>query len=93
MNQSQLVDAISSSATNQGVSKTAIKFVLDELTKKVQSELKKGGDVTLPGLVKFSAVNKPARTGRNPSTGASLQIPAKTVPKVAVLKQLKDALL
>ena len=92
MNQNQLVDKISGCGHNQGVSKTAIKFVLDELTAAVKAELKAGGDVTLPGLVKFSAVSKPARTGRNPATGAALQIPAKTVPKVAVLKAFKDAL-
>jgi nucleoid DNA-binding protein len=42
--------------------------------------LTKGDEVTIPGFGKFSAVQRAARTGRNPATGAELEIKAITVP-------------
>jgi len=46
---------------------------------------------TVTSLFKIKTQDKPAKTGRNPSTGKELQIPAKTVVKFTVLKPLKDA--
>jgi DNA-binding protein HU-beta len=48
---------------------------------------------TLPGLGKLVLVNRKARTGRNPATGATIQIPAKRVVKFRVAKAAKDAIL
>jgi DNA-binding protein HU-beta len=91
MNQAQLIDAISNHHGNEGVSKVAIKFVLDAQSEIAQSELKAGGEVTLPGLGKLSVSKRAARTGRNPATGAELKIKAKNVPKFSAAKALKDA--
>ena len=48
---------------------------------------------TLPGLGKVVLVNRKARTGRTPATGETIKIPAKTVVKARIAKQLKDAVL
>ena len=48
---------------------------------------------TFPGVGKLVLVNRKARIGRNPATGAEIKIPAKTVVKARIAKQLKDAVL
>jgi DNA-binding protein HU-beta len=48
---------------------------------------------TLPGLGKLVLVNRKARMGRNPTTGATIKIPAKRVVKFRVAKACKDAIL
>ena len=48
---------------------------------------------TLPGIGKLVLVNRKARLGRNPATGAQIQIPAKRVVKFRVAKACKDAIL
>ncbi|HAS84425.1 MAG TPA: DNA-binding protein, partial [Verrucomicrobia bacterium] len=48
---------------------------------------------TLPGIGKLMLVERAERQGRNPSSGESITIPAKTVVKFRVAKACKDALL
>ncbi len=48
---------------------------------------------TLPGLGKLVLVNRKARMGRNPATGATIKIPAKRVVKFRIAKACKDAIL
>jgi DNA-binding protein HU-beta len=48
---------------------------------------------TIPGIGKLVLVDRKARVGRNPSTGAPMQIPAKKVLKFRVAKAAKDAIL
>ena len=48
---------------------------------------------TIPGLGKLVLVKRNARTGRNPATGETIQIPAKKVVKFRVAKAAKDAIL
>ncbi len=78
MNKSDLVDAMASDA---GITKAAAKSALDSLTANVTSTLKKGGKVSLVGWGTWSISNRAARTGRNPQTGAAIQIKAKNVVK------------
>ena len=66
------------------------KLFLDALTGLVEKNIKKGGDVPLRGLGKFKVVKRKARMGRNPATGEAIKIPAKTVVRFTVAKQLKD---
>ena len=47
----------------------------------------------LPGLGKVKLIKRPARTGRNPATGETIKIKAKTVVKIVACKALKDAIL
>jgi DNA-binding protein HU-beta len=49
-------------------------------------------DITLPGIGKLKVTERPARTGRNPSTGAAIEIAAKKVIKLVVAKGLTDAI-
>ena len=53
--------------------------------------LKSGQEVSIAGLGIFEAKTRAARTGRNPRTGESIQIPAMRVPKFRAAKALKDA--
>ena len=48
---------------------------------------------TIPGLGKLVLVNRKARMGRNPATGATIRIPAKRVVKFRVAKAAKDAIM
>ncbi|HAF44698.1 MAG TPA: HU family DNA-binding protein [Gallionellaceae bacterium] len=91
MNQAELINKISSNATNEGISKTTIKWVLDQQGLAAQDELANGGEVTLIGIGKLTVKQSAARKGRNPATGAEMQIAAKKAPKFSAAKALKDA--
>lgn len=91
MNQAELVNAIAEHHSNTGVSKTAIKFVLDAQADVIKAELYTGGEVTLPGVGKLSVSERAARTARNPRTGEEIAVPAKKAPKFSAIKALKDA--
>ena len=58
-----------------------------------EKELKRSGEFVLPGMVKLVVQKRKARMGRNPATGEAIKIPAKTVVKARIAKQLKDAVL
>lgn len=57
----------------------------------IVESLKTGDEVSIAGLGIFSAKMRNARTGRNPRTGESIEIPAMRVPKFRAAKALKDA--
>jgi len=78
MNKAELIDAISKDAN---LSKADAKRALESLTGNVTKALKKGDKVALIGFGTFSISNRSARTGRNPQTGATIQIKAKKVAK------------
>ncbi|MEK7670522.1 MAG: HU family DNA-binding protein [Bacteroidota bacterium] len=65
--------------------------VLEEIASLAYREAK--NSFTLPGIGKLVLVDRKARMGRNPATGASIQIPAKTVVKFRVAKAAKEAVL
>ena len=88
MKKSELVQIISSKS---GLSKTQVTEVLSAFTATITDVLKDGDQVILPGLCTFSTTTRSARTGRNPQTGATIQIPAARVPKIKAGKNLKDA--
>jgi DNA-binding protein HU-beta len=73
------------------VSKKTAAKLLEELSALAYKEAKKG--FTLPGLGKLVLVNRKARLGRNPMTGATIKIPAKKVVKFRVAKAAKDSIL
>jgi DNA-binding protein HU-beta len=91
MNQTGMIDAICKHHSNTGVSRVAIKFVLDAQSEIAQKELANGGEIPLHGLGKLSVTEKAARKGRNSATGKEIDIPAKRVPKFSAAKALKDA--
>jgi DNA-binding protein HU-beta len=55
----------------------------------IAAQLGAGNEVKLTGFGKFSVSQRAAREGRNPQTGATLQIPAKTVPKFGAGAELR----
>ena len=65
----------------------------DELQQLSERELKRCGEFVLPGMAKLVVQNRKARMGRNPATGEEIRIPAKTVVKARIAKQLKDSVL
>lgn len=78
MNKSQLIDAIASEAK---LTKVDAKKALEAFVKVTGTTLKKGDKIALIGFGSFSVAAKPARTGRNPRTGAAIKIAAKKVVK------------
>lgn len=88
MNKSDLIAAMAEAAD---ISKAAAGRALDSLTDKIAEELSKGGSVSVIGFGTFSVKERAARVGRNPQTGASLQIPASKTPVFKAGKALKDA--
>ena len=89
MNKSELVEHIANQAD---ISKAAATRALDAITGAVRTTLKKGGTVSLVGFGSFSVTKRPARTGRNPRTGAAIKLKSAKVPKFRPGKALKDAL-
>ena len=82
---------ISYLAAKTGLSKKATNQFVEELVKLAYKEAKNA--FTIPGLGKLVLVNRAARLGRNPATGAQIQIPAKRVVKFRIAKQAKVAIL
>lgn len=88
MNKSDLISAIAESAD---ISKADAGKALTAFTETVTETLKNGESVSLVGFGNFSVSKRAARTGRNPQTGASIQIAKANVPKFSAGKGLKDA--
>lgn len=88
MNKSELIDAIADSAD---ISKAAAGRAIDAVVDSITGSLQKGDPVTLIGFGTFSVKDRAARTGRNPQTGAEIQIAAAKIPSFKAGKALKDA--
>jgi DNA-binding protein HU-beta len=80
-------------AETWGVSKKEASDMYDKMVALVYAEVSRAGEIMLPGLGKLAKKHRAARKGRNPMTGAEIQIPAKTVIKFTVNKAAKDALI
>ena len=74
------------------LSKKTASAVIDEVAALAVSETKKVGSFTLPGIGKLVLSRRKARMGRNPATGATIKIPAKTVVKMRIAKAAKQAI-
>ncbi|SFD24332.1 nucleoid-associated protein HU-beta [Pseudoalteromonas denitrificans] len=88
MNKSQLIDQIASKAD---ISKAAAGRALDSFINSVTGALQEGDSVALVGFGTFSVRERAARTGRNPQTGAAIEIAAANIPAFKAGKSLKDA--
>lgn len=89
MTKSQILAAL---AEKSGVSKKDVATLLDEMVTLAYKEVKSSGQFVVPGIGKLVKVNRKERMGRNPATGESIKIPAKTVVKFRVAKAAKEAL-
>ncbi|WP_407276232.1 HU family DNA-binding protein [Halothiobacillus sp. DCM-1] len=88
MNKSELIDAI---AAKSGLKKTESAAALDAFIDAVGEALKQGDQVTLVGFGTFLVREREARTGRNPRSGATIEIAASRLPSFKAGKGLKDA--
>lgn len=88
MNKTELIDVIAAEAD---LPKASAGRALDAVIDSITDALKKGDQVALVGFGTFSVKHRNARSGRNPQTGATIQIAASTVPSFKAGKALKDA--
>ena len=79
-------------ARRNGVAASQARQMLETAIEVVSDELAAGGEVALAGFGKFSVSHRAARTGRNPSTGATIQIAASKAPKFSSASALKKRL-
>lgn len=90
MTKSQMLAALSEAT---GLTKKDVANFVEKMVGMAYDEVKKNGEFTIPGIGKLVKVARKARMGRNPATGATIQIPAKTVVKFRVAKAAKDSIL
>lgn len=88
MTQSEIISQLADTAE---LKKTDVKALFDNLAAMATAEVKKNGEFTLPGFGKFVKTERKAREGRNPATGETIKIAAKTTVKFKASKALKDA--
>ena len=88
MTQSEVVNHF---AEKFGMKRAQAKELFDELSNLAQTEVKTNGEFVLPGFGKLVLSERKAREGRNPATGETIQIPAKTTLKFRVGKAMKDS--
>ena len=84
-------DVVSSIVEATGLSKKEANAAVDAFAATICEALSNGDSVGLIGFGTFETKHRPARTGRNPQTGAPLDIPEKTVPAFKAGKKLRDA--
>ena len=89
MTQAQIVQAL---AEKCEVTKKVSQNFLAALSDMAISEVKKNGVFVLPGIGRLVRVDRKARMGRNPATGAAIKIAAKKVVKFRIAKAAKDAI-
>jgi DNA-binding protein HU-beta len=88
MTKNELVQRISEKA---GISKKEANEALRAITSTFSDTLKEGDGITIVGFGSFSLTQRAARTGRNPQTGETLQIPASKTVRFKPGKSLKEA--
>ena len=88
MTKNELIAAV---AEATGKTKADVGAVLGALAEVAAKTLKEGGDIILGGIGKLAVAKRDARQARNPSTGAMIAVPAKTVVKFKVAKDLADS--
>lgn len=88
MNTSDLIDHVAGEA---GLTKVQAKAVVDGVLAQISSAAAKGEEINLPGFGKFKVQDRPAREGRNPATGETIQIAASKKVVFQPAKALKDA--
>lgn len=87
-NKQDLVELV---ALQTGLTKKDATAAVEATFDAIQDTLSKGENVQLIGFGSFEVRERAARTGRNPQTGATIELPAATVPAFKAGKGLKDA--
>jgi len=90
MTKSEILQAL---ADKLGKTRKEVGEFMEAMVDLAYTITKKEGEFVIPGMGKLQKKHRDARQGRNPATGETIQIPAKTVLKFRVAKQAKDAIL
>jgi DNA-binding protein HU-beta len=90
LNRSQLVKAV---AAHTGQDPKTVDAAIRGLTEVITAVNSKGEPVAISGFAKFARVDRPARMGRNPATGAPVKIKASKKARITALKAYKDAVM
>ena len=88
MHKADLVDRI---ADSTGLTKDAVSKVVDTALITITAALARGEEIALAGFGSFSVAERSSRVGRNPQTGAAIEIAASKAPTFKASKKLKDA--
>ncbi len=88
MNKADLVSAVHEVL---GSTKADAERAVETIISSITATLTKGDEVSIAGLGIFATKVREARTGRNPRTGETVEIPSVRVPKFRAAKALKDA--
>jgi DNA-binding protein HU-beta len=89
MNTTDLVEQLA--AQDDKITKAQARSLIEGVLAGIRDAAVRGEEVSLPGFGKFKVQAKPARTGRNPSTGAAIEIAASKKVVFQPAKALKDA--
>ncbi len=89
MNSNELADVVASA---NGLTKVDAKKIVDGVFSAIADAAAKGDEISLTGFGKFKVKDSPAREGRNPATGAAMQIAASRKLSFSVAKAVKDKL-
>lgn len=87
MNKAELVEEV---VNETGLTRRTAREAVNTITSVITDALARGEKVTLVGFGTFKVMERKARTGRNPQTGQSIQIPAKKAPKFRPGKGLRE---
>lgn len=90
MSKSELLNVL---AEKTEMKRKDVATMLETMTELAYSQVKQNGVFVVPGIGKLVKVQRKERMGRNPATGESIKIPAKTVVKFRVAKAAKEAVL
>jgi DNA-binding protein HU-beta len=88
MTKSELIDKVAKEAK---IPRAAAERAINSFTDTICEALKAGDKITLTGFGTFQVSNRSARKGRNPRTGAEIDIPAVKIPKFKCGKSFKDS--
>ena len=88
MSQSEVINHF---AEKFDLKRSQVKELFEELSNLASNEVKSNGEFVLPGFGKLVLSERKAREGRNPQTGETIQIPAKTALKFRLSKVIKDS--
>jgi len=83
-------EVVNSFAEKFEITKKLAKEMIDFVTEEISEKIRKEGDFKLPGIGKFSVVERKARKGRNPQTGETVEIAAKKAMKFKAAKELVE---
>lgn len=85
-------DIIAKMADDAGITKVQAKAALESLVKQAYKGGKSKDGFTIPGIGKITKSRRKARKGRNPATGETIKIAAKTIVKIKTLKACQDGI-